>query len=413
MTHLRDLPRDVWLMLIATSACAVANSLLATVVGLQVFAMTSQEFDLGLIGLAEFLPVLLLSPFTGALADRFDRRVVYAAGISASAIATIGFLLHAVSGRMGVAVMLALAMLNGASRSLGSPASRALMVDLVPKALFERTIALRSLLFQIALVAGPLIGAFANRTSWRMPYVIALCLFVFAMMLLRAIKKHQVEQLQSEAGPMQAIKDAIAGLRFIRRSPIVLGAITLDLFAVLFGGAVALLPAIVEKRLEFSDVDLGVGILRAAIAGGAALMALLLSLRPLNRHVGRWLFAVISVFGLGTIVLGVTHSFAVAVVAIVALSAADQISVFIRSSIVPLATPAAMRGRVFAVENIFIGGSNQLGAFESGVTAAWLGLAPAVVVGGTATLVVVLASWFIFPDLRNVDRIGDVRPKED
>jgi len=410
MNRLRDLPRGVWLMLIATCACAVANSMLATVLGLQVFAVTSQEFDLGMIGLAEFLPVLLLSPFTGTLADRLDRRLVYAAGISASGLATLGLLVHATSDHMRVNPMLLLAALNGASRSLGAPASRALMIDLVSRPLLERTIALRSLLFQISLIVGPLIGAFANRSAFTLPYMIVLGLLSLAITTLLGIPKQTVERLETKPGPGQAIRDAIGGLRFIRRSPIVFGAITLDLFAVLFGGAVALLPAIVEKRLNFADVDLGVGILRAAIAGGAALMALALSIRPLTRHIGHWLFAVIAFFGVGTIVLGVTHSFAVAIITIAAISAADQISVFIRASLVPLATPESMRGRVFAVENIFIGGSNQLGAFESGITAAWLGLAPAVVVGGTATLAVVVVSWFLFPDLRRVDRIGEVKP---
>lgn len=412
MNRLRDLPRSVWLLTVASCACAVANSMLATVLGLQVFAITSQEFDLGMIGLAEFLPVLLLSPFTGTLADRFDRRIMYGIGIVCSGAATAGLLMHAMSGQTHVEPMLLLAVVNGASRSIGTPASRALVIDLVPRELLERTIALRSLLFQISLIIGPLVGAFANRTSITLPYMIVLGLLSIAIAMLFCIRKQSVQKLETKPGAVQAIRDAINGLKFIRRSPIVLGAISLDLFAVLFGGAVALLPAIVEKRLAIADVDLGVGILRAAIAGGAALMALLLSMRPLSRRIGHWLFGVIAIFGLGTIVLGLTHSFVIAIIAVASLSAADQISVFIRASLVPLATPESMRGRVFAVENIFIGGSNQLGAFESGITAAWFGLAPAVVIGGSATLVVVGVSWFLFPELRRVDRISDVSPQE-
>ncbi len=413
MNRLRDLPRGVWLMLIATCGSAIANSMLATVLGLQVFAITAREFDLGMIGLAEFLPVLLLSPFTGTLADRFDRRLIYATGILISGLATLGLLIHSASSQMQVAPMLLLVSLHGASRSLGTPASRALMIDLVPRPLLQRTIALRSLLFQISLVVGPIIGALANRHSFTLPYMIVLGLLGLSITTLLGIPRQNVQRLETRPGPAQAIRDAIGGLQFIRQSPIVFGGITLDLFAVLFGGAVALLPAIVEKRLDFADVDLGVGILRAAIAAGAAVMALILAFRPLTRHIGHWLFAVIAFFGLGTIVLGLTHSFVAAVITIAAISAADQISVFIRATLVPLATPESMRGRVFAVENIFIGGSNQLGAFESGITAAWFGLAPAVVFGGAATLAVVGISWFAFPELRRVDRMSEVKPHQD
>ena len=413
MNRLRDLPRGVWLMLIATCGSAVANSMLATVIGLQVFAITAREYDLGMIGLAEFLPVLLLSPFTGTLADRFDRRLIYAVGILTSGLATFGLLIHATSDQMQVNPMLLLVAVHGASRSLGTPASRALMIDLVPRPLLQRTIALRSLLFQISLVVGPLIGAMANRSSFTLPYIIVLGLLGLSITTLLGIPRQSVQRLETRAGPVQAIRDAIGGLQFIRRSPIVFGGITLDLFAVLFGGAVALLPAIVEKRLDFADVDLGVGILRAAIAAGAAIMALVLAFRPLTRHIGLWLFAVIAFFGLGTIALGLTHSFVASTITMAAISAADQISVFIRATLVPLATPESMRGRVFAVENIFIGGSNQLGAFESGVTAAWFGLAPAVVLGGTATLAVVAISWFAFPELRRVDRMSEVKPHQD
>ena len=192
----------------------------------------------------------------------------------------------------------------------------------------------------------------------------------------------------------------------------IFGAITLDLFAVLFGGAVALLPAIVEKRLDFDDVDLGVGLLRASIAAAAALTALVLSIKPLTRRAGPTLFGVIAIFGLATIVVGLTRSYVVALLAVATLSAADQVSVFIRATVVPLATPESMRGRVLAVENVFIGGSNELGAFESGATAAVFGLAPAVVIGGIGTLAVVAIGWFVFPGLRAVDRFDELARPE-
>jgi predicted MFS family arabinose efflux permease len=196
-------------------------------------------------------------------------------------------------------------------------------------------------------------------------------------------------------------------LRLIRRTPILLGAISLDLFAVLFGGAVALLPAIAEDQLGVGAV--GLGWLRAAAGIGAAVMATTLAVKPVQHHVGRTLFTVVGIFGAATIVLGITHSFAVAFVSLVVLSAADAVSVFIRATLTPFVTPAAARGRVLAVENVFIGASNELGAFESGVAGQALGVAPAVVLGGAMTLVVAVMWSFLFPSLRDVDRFEDAQ----
>ena len=196
------------------------------------------------------------------------------------------------------------------------------------------------------------------------------------------------------------------GLRFIRHRPVLFGAISLDLFAVLFGGAVALLPAIAEDRLGVGNV--GYGWLRAAPGIGAVLLTALLAIRPLSRRIGRTLYVVVAVFGAATIVFGATTSYAVAFVALIVLSGADAISIFIRNTIVPLATPDHMRGRVMAVENVFIGASNELGAFESGVASTLLGVGPAVVLGGVLTLGVVGIWWFVFPALRDIDRFEDV-----
>jgi MFS family permease len=405
------IPRGVKLLLAAMSSGTFAVSVLVTTVGLQVFEISGRELDLGLLGVAEFLPILVLSPFTGTLADRFDRRRVYGAGLVINTFATLLLILYAGSDPTSVVPILLIMAIYGIGRSVGTPAGRALPIDLAPEGSLERVIAIRSLTFQISLILGPIVAAFANRASHVLPFVIVIVAQFVALSMLQLVPRPNTDRLTSAPGPRQALRDAFAGLRFIRRTPVIYGAISLDLFAVLFGGAVALLPAIVEKRLGVEDVDLGVGILRAAIAAGAALTALLLSIRPMTRHTGRRLFEVIAVFGLATLVLGVTRSYGVALIAIVALSAADQVSVFIRSSIVPLATPESMRGRVLAVENVFIGGSNELGAFESGVTAAAFGLGPAIVVGGIGTLVVVGVGWFVFPELRNVDRFVDVKPE--
>jgi hypothetical protein len=208
-----------------------------------------------------------------------------------------------------------------------------------------------------------------------------------------------------------SIKTALEGLKIIRRTPILLGAISLDLFAVLFGGAVALLPAIAEDQLGVGAV--GLGWLRAAAGMGASAMAITLALRPLGHRVGHTLFVVVGIFGAATIVLGVTHSFAIAFLALVVLSAADAVSVFIRSTLTPLVTPAGARGRVLAVENVFIGASNELGAFESGVAGQVLGVGPAVIFGGIMTLVVATAWSLLFPALRDVDQFEDAQRSTD
>jgi len=295
------IPYDVKLLLAALSLGAAAFSLLATVIGLQVFAITGSERDLGLLGLAQFLPILLLAPVTGTVADRLDRRFVYGGGLLIMTVASVGLLVYAAGNPTGVLPFLLLLLVNGVGRALGTPASRSLPIDFAPEDALERIVAVRSLTFQVARIVGPLIGAFANRVSTVLPYILIIGLQLLAVLILVFVSKPTTAKLQSDGGPRQAIRDAVEGLKFVRKSQIVLGAISLDLFAVLFGGAVALLPAIVEKRLGVEDVDLGVGILRASIAAAAALMALVLTFRPVTRRAGHWLFGVIAVFGLATI----------------------------------------------------------------------------------------------------------------
>ena len=240
-----------------------------------------------------------------------------------------------------------------------------------------------------------------------LPYLVAAGGFAAAIAVLTLVPRPPVRQ-HRPTGARQVVRDAFEGLRFIRRTPIVFAAIGLDLFAVLFGGVIALLPAIAEERLGVGAV--GLGWLRAAVGIGAAGTALTLSIRPLRRHGGRRLLTMVAMFGILPIVLGFTRSFAVAFIALVAAAAVDAVSMFIRASLVPLATPEAMRGRVLAVENVFIGASNELGAAESGLTAAFMGLVGAVVFGGAATLVVVAVWWRWFPDLRDLDTFDEVRP---
>lgn len=394
------------LLVLFTATFGVMNVIPS--VALQVFDITERELDLGLLGLAEFLPILLFSPFTGTVADRFDRRFVYGIGLVLELLVAVALFFYTLGNPTSLLPIFALMSFFGFARSLVAPSSRAMPIDLAPPDVLERVIALKSLAFQIAIISGPIVGAFAYAAHPSIPYAIAVAAFCLAIaLLLTIVPSSPVERLETAPGPRQAIRDAVGGLRFIRRTPVLLGAVSLDLAAVLLGGAVALLPAIAEKRLGVGPI--GFGFLRAGIGFGAAGMALALSIRPLKRRVGPALFTVVAIFGAATIVLGLTRTYVVALLALVVLSAADQVSVFIRSSLVPLATPESMRGRVLAVENIFIGGSNELGALESGLAAAAIGISATVVFGGVGTLLVAAIWWRAFPAIANVDRFADVR----
>ncbi len=377
-----------------------------TIIGKQVFDLTGDELDLGLLGLAEFLPIILLAPFTGALADRIDRRRVFAAGLLGEIATSLGLFLYVRSGPSSVAPIFALVFVFGIARSFASPASRALPIDLAPPAVLERVVALRSVSFQAGLILGPITMGFLFVVDPSLPYITAVAAFAIAILILTRIPAPPTRKLATSGG-RQALTDALEGLRFMRRQPVVFGAISLDLFAVLFGGIIALLPAIADERLGVGAV--GLGWLRAATGIGSGSMALMLSVRPIRRRVGRVLLGVIAIFGVMTIVIGLADSYVVVFAALVLASGADSISVFIRSTLVPLATPEDMRGRVMAMENVFIGASNELGAVESGLTAAVFGLVGAILLGGAGTLVVVAVWWRFFPALRDIDQFSEAR----
>jgi hypothetical protein len=256
--------------------------------------------------------------------------------------------------------------------------------------------------WQIATIVGPASGGFLFAASPRLPYVVIAACFAASAALVSTVHLVAPQPVARPERPEHVVADAIEGVRFIRRQPIVLGAISLDLFAVLFGGAVALLPALAEDRLGVGAV--GIGWLRAAGGIGAATVTLFLAVQPLRRRIGRRLLGAVATFGVATVVLGLTANYAVAFAAMLVLAGADAISVFIRATLVPLVTPRESRGRVLAVEGVFIGASNELGAFESGVAGQVLGPAGAIVLGGAATLAVAVTWARLFPALREVDR---------
>ena len=382
-----------------------------TILGKQVFDMTGAPLDLGLLGLAEFVPTLLLAPLSGALSDRYDRRRMYACGLGGEALASAGLFFYVASDPTSVVPIFLLVIAFGSARSVLSAASRVMPVDMAPPGAVERMVAVCMSGWQAGFVVGPVAFSFVFVADVAAPYALASAMAVAAAAMLAVVPASGVARSSavSGSGVRAVVVHALQGLRFIRKNRTVLGIISLDLFAVLFGGAVALLPAIAEERLGVGAV--GLGWLRAAVGIGALATMAGLAVRPLTRRVGPTLMAAVGVFGLGTILLGLTRSYAVAFIALVVLSGADSVSVFVRSTLVPLATPEDMRGRVMAVEYTFVGASNELGAFESGVAGALLGVAGAVLFGGAGTLAVVAAWWLLFPELRRIDRFAQVRPK--
>lgn len=404
----KRLPGPIVALLVSLFLTSFASVGQVTILGKQVFDMTHRPFDLGMLGLAEFLPAFVLAPITGSVADSFDRRTIYAWALAGEAVFSLGLLFYVATDPTSLLPIYVLVVGFGVARAFVAPTSRALPIDLSPPHLLERVVALRSLSFQAGTISGPVVFGLVFLLGAQYPYLVATIGFLAAAVALLYIGKVEVAQLARAVGYRQAFRDATDGLRLMRRSPILSGAISLDLFAVLLGGAVALLPAIAEERLHVGSV--GLGWLRATIGIGAALTAVGLSVRPLRRKVGPVLLAMVALFGLATIVLGLTRNFVVACVALFVLSGADAVSVFVRATLVPLATPERMRGRVLAVENVFIGASNELGAVESGLAAQWLGLVPAVVIGGVGTIAVVGLFCLFVPALRTVDRFAEVRP---
>ncbi|GDX25743.1 MFS transporter [Actinomycetes bacterium] len=380
----------------------------ATVLGKQVYDITGRELDIGLLGLAEFLPAALLVLVTGSVADRFNRKIISSIAIAGELLCSVLLGLYALSDPTAVWPLFVIAVLFGTFRAFAAPSVRSLPPMVAPDGALPRTIALYSATWTSAAIIGPASGGLIYASSPALAYFVSAVLIGAGVAFLLAVKiaRPFLQDQPKDPAEKVSLHTALAGLRFIRKTPILLAAISLDLFAVLFGGAVALLPAIAEDRLHVGDV--AYGWLRAAPGIGAAIMAMLLASRPVTRRVGRTLLFVVGLFGIATVVLGVTTSYFVAFVALVILAGADMISVYIRGTLVPLVTPDDKRGRVMAVENVFIGASNELGSFESGVAAQAFGTQTAVIGGGIATLGVVAMYSIFFPTLRNVDRFEDL-----
>jgi MFS family permease len=366
-------------------------------VGWHVYTLAHRASDLGLVGLALFLPTFAFALPAGIFADRRDRRVVAAVTALLEAAAIVGFTVAVATRVTALPIYLAILALVGTARAFGTPSTRSLLPSIVPADEYLRAQATYSSLRQLTIIGGPALGGVLVAISTTFALGVAAAGMLVSAAALRALTIARPVNL---APPR--LRDAFEGLRFIWSRKVVLAAISLDLFAVLFGGATALLPAFADGIFHVGPT--GLGFLRSAPAVGAALVAALIARRPLQRHVGRALLVAVAGFGAATIAFGLSRNFAFSLAMLAIVGGTDMISVVVRNGLVQLGTPDAMRGRVNAVENVFIGASNELGEFESGTLAGFIGVVPAVVAGGIGTIVVIALWALLFPALRTADR---------
>ena len=400
-----DLPLFLGIRVLSRVAVLVQS----VAVGWQVYDLTRSALALGIVGLVEFVPMFLLALPAGELADRFDPRRIITLSSLLEAVASSLLLVFVFAHGTSVLPLYGIILLYGTARGFSGPATRSLLPFLVPPEKLARAIAWSSSVLQFAIIAGPACGGFAYAMGPAIAYGSALIASLSsAVGMLFLGGRRLTPDAAALASRFARVRE---GIEFVRSRPVVLGAISLDLFAVLLGGAVSLLPIYARDILHVGPK--GLGLLRSAPAFGAALTALFLTRRPVERRVGYTMFATVAVFGIGTIVFGISTSFGLSLAALAITGAADQISVYIRSALVQFATPDAMRGRVSSVSTLFISASNELGGFESGVTAALFGTVPAVILGGVGTLIVVAIWMRLFPPLRTVDRMSDVTPRGD
>jgi MFS family permease len=384
---------------IARLLATFATQIVSVAVGWQVYELTRSPFDLGLVGLVQFAPALALVLVTGHVSDRFNRRAIVAIGQFAEALVAATLLILTVSGLITAQLIFVLLFVFGVARAFMNPAGQSLIPNLVPTEDLAGAIALSSSSWQIANILGPVAGGLLYGVSAGAAYSVAFVLFVTAAVTVTMVPRPP-QKTMSEPRNWSTV---LAGFRYVWREKVVFGAISLDLFAVLLGGATALLPAYARDILDVGPW--GLGLLRSATGIGAVLMAVYLTFRPVRDHAGVTMFTAVAAFGLAILIFGVSTLVWLSVVALALAGAADMVSVYIRETLIQLWTPDAVRGRVSAVNAVFVGASNELGEFRAGTVAAFIGVVPAVVMGGIGTLVVAgLWAWW-FPAIRRVRRL--------
>lgn len=390
---------DVPLFLVSRFLWVSANQIGNVAVGWFIYDVTRSPLALGLVGLAAFAPKLLLMLISGLIADRHDRRMIMAVCLAVNGLTMLGLLYVVLLPDAFVTPIYALFIISGITKGFAGPAAQAMIANLVPRKQLSRAVGLSSSTGQFSAIVGPALGGLLYTAGPWVPFACASLFFFLASGLNLAIRR------PADGPPREPVRlsDAFAGLHFIRERPIILGAISLDLFSVLLGGATALLPMIASELLHAGP--LGLGILRSMPAVGAMTLGLFLAWNPIERHAGVKLFAATTVFGLATVGLGLSANLYLSLALLWLIGASDIFSVVIRQTLVQSDTPDAMRGRVAAVNSLFVGASNELGEFESGMTAALFGLIPAILIGGIGTILVSVSWALMFPQLRRRDQL--------
>jgi MFS family permease len=400
--------RDFRFYTAARFLATTAVQMQSLAVGFQVYSLTHRKIDLAYVGLAQFVPIVALSIVAGQVADRVDRRKILVACDAIFALAALALFLLARSPAPHLGAILAVIAVVGAARSFYGPAGSSLLPSLVPREHFPNAVTWQSTIWEIAAIGGPSLGGviYGIAGSASAVYLTSAIVLVIAGVLALFLRAIHVKREQAPA----TLATALAGVRYVWNKKILLAALSLDFVAVFLGGAVALMPVYAADILHVGPH--GLGVMRAAPAVGAGLTAIVLAFRPLGRNAGAKMLAAVAAFGVATVVFGLSRSFLVSVIALAVAGAADMVSVVVRMTVIQQATPPEMRGRVSAVNLMFVSSSNELGEFESGTLAEWLGAVPAVVLGGVGTVAVVIAWLFRFPEIRRVDRLEDVKPED-
>jgi MFS family permease len=377
----------------------IAYQIEALAVGWQVYALRKNPLDLGWVGLAQFVPMLAFSLLGGQVADRFERKKILSVAYITWMATVLGMAITTALGTVNLTLFLVLLFVQGTIRAFSNPAAHAYVTQVVPENELKKGVALSATVWQISTISGPLLGGlmygFFGGATW--VYGFCAVFSLLGVILLSRVQSTSHEKTQDKL----SLASLFSGVDYVRKNKMILGCISLDLFAVLFGGATALLPAYASDILHTGPT--GLGVLRAAPAFGAILTSLILAKRPIKTKVGYWLFVHVTLFGLATIGFGISKWIGLSFLMLFITGASDMVSVVIRMTLVQAATPASMRGRVSAVNSIFISASNELGEFESGVTASWLGVIPSVVLGGIGSIVVAALWAWKFPELRKME----------
>jgi MFS family permease len=400
--------RPFVLFWLARLASTMGYQMLAVTIGWQVYELTDSAFDLGLVGLIQFVPAVVLTLLIGHAADRYDRRLIVRTAHGVYALAAVMITAALLAGVLTRDLLFGAVFLIGCARAFELPTAHSLVPALVPAPMIARAVAAWTSANQVAVICGPGLGGLIYTISPTL--VSAICLVFFtASITLVTLVRAKGPAANREPPTFASV---LAGFEYIRTRRRLLGVITLDLFVVLLGGATALMPIYARDILSVGPI--GLGLLRSAPAAGALITSIVLSRHPVERHIGRKMFAVVAIYGVETIIFALSTSFPLSLLVLAMLGASDAVSIVIRFSLVQIETPDDKRGRVSAINYLFVGSSNTLGEFESGTVAAWLGVAPSVLIGGFGSLLIAGIWMLLFPDLRRIDRFepADKRPTE-